>query len=174
MAILPIRHCLDPVLRKKCDAIQNLNQELVDLSDDMIETMYDSLGVGLAANQVGEASRLIVVDMGFKSESEKPDKHEPLVIVNPEITAFEGEQMGQEGCLSIPEIFADIERAKRVEVKGVDLDGNDVRLEAEGFMARAFQHELDHLDGKLFWDMVGKIRRDIMKRKFKKWLKENQ
>lgn len=174
MAILPIRNCLDPVLRKKCDLIQNINQGLVDLSDDMIETMYECYGVGLAANQVGVPERLIAVDLGYKSESEKPEKHEPLIIVNPEITSMEEEQMGQEGCLSIPEIFADVKRARRIEVKGIDLDGKDVRLEAEGYLARAFQHELDHLEGKLFWDMLGKVKRDILKRKFKKWLKENE
>ena len=174
MAILPIRNCLDPVLRKKCDLIQNINQGLVDLSDDMIETMFDSYGVGLAANQVGISERLIAVDLGFKKENEKPEKHEPLIILNPEITSMEEEQMGQEGCLSIPEIFADVKRAKRIEVKGVGLDGNDLRLEAEGYLARAFQHELDHLEGKLFWDMLGKVKRDILKQKKKKWLKENE
>ena len=172
MAILPIRNCLDPVLRKKCDRIQNINQELVNLSEDMIETMYESYGVGLAANQVGVPQRLIAVDLGFKQENEKPLKHEPLILINPEITAMEEEQIGQEGCLSIPEIFADIKRAKRVEVKAVDLEGRDVRLEVEDYLARAFQHELDHLEGKLFWDMLGKVKRDILKRKFKKLLKE--
>ena len=167
MPILTIRNCLDPVLRKKCGVIQNINQHLVTLSDDMIETMYDAVGVGLAANQVGEASQLIVVDLGFGTE-----KHDPVVIVNPVITASEEEEIDQEGCLSIPDVFADIPRFKRVEAKGVDLNGKDVRYEVEGYLARAFQHELDHLDGKLFWDMLSKVKRDILKRKFKKKLKE--
>jgi peptide deformylase len=169
MSVLPIKNCLDPVLRKKCDLIQNITQNLVDLSADMIETMYDARGVGLAANQVGISSRLIIVDLGFDGE-----KHDPLIIVNPVITASEEEQLGQEGCLSIPEVFADVKRFKRVEVKGVDLDGKDIRLEAEDFLARAFQHEMDHLEGKLFWDMLGKVKRDMLKRKFKKILKEAQ
>jgi peptide deformylase len=169
MSVLTIKNCFDPVLRKKCDLIQNINQNLVTLSEDMIETMYSATGAGLAANQVGVSSRLIVVDMGFKEE-----KHEPLIIVNPVITASEEEQIGQEGCLSIPEVYAEVKRFKRVEVKGVDLNGNDVRMEAEDFLARAFQHEMDHLEGKLFWDMLGKIRRDMLKRKFKKILKEMQ
>ncbi len=169
MSVLTIKNCLDPVLRKKCDLIQNINENLVTLSEDMIETMYAATGVGLAANQVGIASRLIVVDLGFKEE-----KHEPLIIVNPVITASEEERIGQEGCLSIPEVYADIKRFQQVEVKGVDLNGKDVRLEAEGFMARAFQHEMDHLEGKLFWDMLGKVKRDMLKRKFKKILKEMQ
>jgi len=169
MSVLTIKNCFDPVLRKKCDLIQNINQNLVDLTEDMIETMYDARGVGLAANQVGISSQLIVVDLGFKEEL-----HEPLIIVNPTITASEEEQVGQEGCLSIPEVFADIKRFKRVEIKGVDLNGKDIRLEAEDFLARAFQHEMDHLDGKLFWDMLSKVKRDMLKRKFKKILKETQ
>ncbi len=167
MPILTIRNCLDPVLRKKCKVIQNIDQHLVTLSDDMIETMYECVGVGLAANQVGEPSQLIVVDMGFGTE-----QHDPVVIVNPVITASEEEEIDQEGCLSIPDIFADISRFKRVEAKGVDLNGKDVRYEVEGYLARAFQHDLDHLKGKLFWDMLSKVKRDILKRKFKKKLKE--
>ena len=129
MSVLTIKNCLDPVLRKKCDLIQNINENLVNLSEDMIETMYAATGVGLAANQVGISSRLIVVDLGFEGE-----KHDPLIIVNPVITASEEEQIGQEGCLSIPEVFADVKRFQAVEVKGVDLNGKDVRLEAEGFL----------------------------------------
>ena len=169
MSVLTIRNCLDPVLRKKCGLIQNIDQDLVSLTEDMIETMYHARGVGLAANQVGLASRLIIVDLGFQEE-----QHDPLIIVNPVITAFEEEQIGQEGCLSIPEVYADIKRFQKVEVKGVDLDGKEVRLEAENFLARAFQHEMDHLEGKLFWDMLSKVKRDMLKRKFKKILKETQ
>lgn len=169
MSVLTIRNCLDPVLRKKCGLIQNVDQDLVNLTEDMIETMYDARGVGLAANQVGLASRLIIVDLGFQEE-----QHDPLIIVNPVITAFEEELIGQEGCLSIPEVYADIKRFQKVEIKGVDLDGKEVRLEADNFLARAFQHEMDHLEGKLFWDMLSKVKRDMLKRKFKKILKEMQ
>jgi len=169
MSILTIRNCLDPVLRKKCGRVENVDEELVTLTQDMIETMYRSIGVGLAANQVGVPSRLIVVDFGFNTE-----KHNPVTILNPEITDSEDEQDGQEGCLSIPEVFADIRRFKRVEVKGVDLNGKDVRFEVEDFLARAFQHELDHLNGKLFWDMLSRAKRDMLKRKFKKFLKEQE
>ncbi len=169
MSVLTIRNCLDPVLRKKCDLIENIEESLVTLTDDMIETMYNATGVGLAANQVGISSRLIVVDLGFKDE-----KHNPITIINPMVTASEEELIGEEGCLSIPQVYADIKRFQRVEVKGVDLSGKDVRLEVEGFLARAFQHEMDHLEGKLFWDMLGKVKRDMLKRKFKKILKEMQ
>lgn len=167
MSILTIKNCLDPVLRKKCDRIRNINGDLFALSQDMIETMFDAPGSGLAANQVGVPSRLIVVDLGIGT-----DQHKPVVIVNPEITAVEGEMIGEEGCLSIPDIFAAIKRSLRVEVKGVDLDGNDVRYEAENQLARAFQHELDHLNGILFWDALGAVKRDLLKRKFKKKLRE--
>jgi len=137
------------------------------LVHDMIETMYDASGVGLAANQVGLPSQLIVVDLGFGTE-----KSEPIVILNPKITASEEEILGEEGCLSIPDVLANVTRAKRVEVKGVDLTGKDVRYEVEDVLARAFQHELDHLDGKLFWDHLGRIKRNILQRKFKKILKD--
>ena len=169
MAVLDILEFPDPRLRTVAKPVEVVDDALRSLIDNMIETMYAASGVGLAANQVGISSRLIVVDLGFREE-----KHDPLIIVNPVITASEEEQTGQEGCLSIPEVFADVKRFLRVEVKGVDLDGKDVRLEADGFLARAFQHEMDHLEGKLFWDMLGKVRRDMLKRKFKKILKETQ
>ena len=167
MSILEIKNCFDPVLRKKCARIENVDEELEKLTQDMIETMYDASGVGLAGNQVGLPSQLIIVDMGFGT-----DKHDPIVILNPEITATEEEIRGEEGCLSIPDIMADVTRAKRVEVKGVDLTGKDVRYETEDFLARAFQHELDHLNGKLFWDYLSKMKRNILQRKFRKALKE--
>jgi peptide deformylase len=169
MSILEIKNCFDPVLRKKCSKVENVDEELENLTQDMIETMYDASGVGLAGNQIGLPQQLIVVDLGFGSE-----KRDPNVILNPIITASEDEIRGEEGCLSIPDIVAEVTRAQKVEVKGVDLTGKDVRYEAEGFIARAFQHELDHLNGKLFWDYLGKMKRDILLRKFKKMLKENE
>ncbi len=167
MSILTIKYCLDPVLRQKCALVENIDGDLVDFSKDMIETMYAAPGSGLAANQVGVSSRILVVDIGVGT-----DKPNPVTIINPEITASEDQILGEEGCLSIPEIFAEVKRAKRIEVKGVDLDGKDVRYETEDHVARAFQHEMDHLNGKLFWDMMSKMKRDMLKRKFKKILKE--
>jgi len=167
VSILKIVNCLDPVLRQACKEIQNIDEELSVLSQDMIETMYHAPGAGLAANQVGISSQLIVVDRGVGTE-----KKDPITIINPKITAMEEEQIGEEGCLSIPEIFAEIKRANRVEMKGIDLNGNDVRLETEGFLARALQHEMDHLEGILFWDKLSRVKRDILKRKFKKRLRE--
>ena len=133
----------------------------------MIETMYESGGLGLAANQVGLSSGLFVINISIQKEDRNP-----IVIINPSITASEDKEMGEEGCLSIPDIFTEVERAQRVEVKGYDLKGDEVRYEAEGFLARAFQHEMDHLNGILFWDNLGKVKRDILKRKFRKKLKE--
>ena len=167
MALLPIKNCLDPVLRKQCQIIKNIDGELVTLSEDMIETTLAAPGVGLAANQIGIPWRLFVVNMGVEA-----DKYNLITLINPEITAMEGSELGEEGCLSIPDMIAEVNRATQIEVKAIDLNGNDVRFEAKGYLARALQHEMDHLNGVLFWDSLGKVKRDIMKRKFKKKLKE--
>ena len=167
MALLPIKNCFDPVLRKQCQVIKNIDEELVILSEDMIETTLAAPGVGLAANQIGIPWRLFVVNMGVET-----DKDNLITLINPEITAMEGSELGEEGCLSIPDMIAEVNRATQIEVKAIDLNGNDIRFEAKGYLARALQHEMDHLNGVLFWDSLGKVKRDIMKRKFKKKLKE--
>ena len=167
MALLPIKNCFDPVLRKQCQVIKNIDEELVILSEDMIETTLAAPGVGLAANQIGIPWRLFVVNMGVET-----DKDNLITLINPEITAMEGSELGEEGCLSIPDMIAEVNRATQIEIKAIDLNGNDVRFEAKGYLARALQHEMDHLNGVLFWDSLGKVKRDIMKRKFKKKLKE--
>ena len=158
---------MDSVLRKKCLKVENIDETLVTLADDMIETMYAASGLGLAANQVGVTSDLFVIDVGIEKE-----KRDPVIIINPVITASEEEVIAEEGCLSIPEVFAQVKRSQHIEVKGYDLKGNELRYEAEGFLARAFQHEMDHLNGVLFWDNLSKVKRDILQRKFKKKLKE--
>ena len=160
---------MDSVLRKKCLKVENIDETLVTLADDMIETMYAASGLGLAANQVGVTSDLFVIDVGIEKE-----KRDPVIIINPIITASEKEVIAEEGCLSIPEAFAQVKRSQHVEVKGYDLKGNELRYEAEGFLARAFQHEMDHLNGVLFWDNLSKVKRDILQRKFKKKLKETE
>ena len=167
MALLPIKNCFDPVLRKQCEIVKNIDAELFTLSEDMIETTLAAPGVGLAANQIGISRRIFVVNMGAET-----DKDNLVTLINPEITAIEGSELGEEGCLSIPDVVAKVNRATQVEIKAVDLNGKDVRYEASGFLARALQHEMDHLNGILFWDSLGKIKRDILKRKFKKKLKE--
>ena len=167
MPLLTIVNCMDSVLRKKCLKVENIDETLVTLADDMIETMYAASGLGLAANQVGVTSDLFVIDVGIEKE-----KRDPVIIINPIITASEEEVIAEEGCLSIPEVFAQVKRSQHIEVKGYDLKGNELRYEAEGFLARAFQHEMDHLNGVLFWDNLSKVKRDILQRKFKKKLKE--
>ena len=167
MALLEIKNCLDPVLRKLCLPIENIDGELVTLAENMVETTLAAPGVGLAANQIGLPWRLFVVNIGVET-----DKDNLVTVVNPEITAMEGSELGEEGCLSIPDVISEVNRASQVEIKGYDLDGNEVRYEAQGYLARAFQHEMDHLNGVLFWDNLGKLKRDILKRKFKKKIKE--
>ena len=167
MPLLKIVNCMDSVLRKKCLEVENIDESLMTLADNMIETMYSVSGLGLAANQVGISSNFFVIDVGVEKE-----KREPVTIINPVITASEERIWGEEGCLSIPEVFAEVKRSQHVEVKGYDLKGNELRYEAEGYLARAFQHELDHLNGVLFWDNLSKVKRDILQRKFKKKLKE--
>ena len=167
MAVRNIKNCFDPVLRKQCEIVENIDGELVTLSEDMIETTLAAPGIGLAANQIGIPWRIFVVNMGFETENDNL-----ITLINPKITAIEGSELGEEGCLSIPDVVAKVNRATQVELKAVDLNGKDVRYEAKGFLARAIQHEMDHLNGILFWDSLGKIKRDILKRKFKKKLKE--
>ncbi|MBT3515805.1 MAG: peptide deformylase [Nitrospina sp.] len=167
MPLLKIVNCMDPVLRKKCLKVKNIDETLINLTDNMIETMYNASGLGLAANQVGVSSDFFVIDVGIEKE-----KRDPVIIINPVISASEEKVITEEGCLSIPELFANVKRSQRVEVKGYDLKGNELRYEAEGFLARAFQHEMDHLNGVLFWDNISKVKRDMLQRKFKKKLKE--
>ena len=167
MALRNIKNCFDPVLRKQCEIVKNIDGELVRLSEDMVETTLAAPGIGLAANQIGIPWRIFVVNLGLETESDNL-----VTLINPEITAMEGSELGEEGCLSIPDVVAKVNRAAQVEIKAVDLNGKDIRYEATGFLARALQHEMDHLNGILFWDNLGKIKRDILKRKFKKKLKE--
>ena len=136
----------DPVLRERAKEVTKFNSNLHKLLTDMAETMYDAEGVGLAAPQVGILKRVIVVDVG--------DERGLIEMVNPEIAESSGEQLGPEGCLSIPGISGDVKRANRIVVKGQDRNGEPFQVEAEGFLARAFQHEIDHLNGVLFTDIA--------------------
>jgi peptide deformylase len=169
MALRPIKNCFDPVLRKQCEIVKNIDGELVNLSKDMIETTLAAPGIGLAANQIGVPWRVFVINMGVGTDTDNL-----ITLINPEITAMEGSESGEEGCLSIPDVIVEVNRAIQIEIKAVDLNGKDIRYEASGLLARALQHEMDHLNGILFWDSLGKIKRDILKRKFKKKLKEQE
>ncbi|NLD47351.1 MAG: peptide deformylase [Clostridiaceae bacterium] len=134
----------DEILRKKSKLVEKVDDKLLTLLDDMVETMHSSNGVGLAAPQVGILKRVIVVDVG-----------EGIIkLINPEIVALEGEQLDSEGCLSIPGIAGEVKRPEKVRVKALDETGNNIVLEGEGLLARAFCHEIDHLDGILFIDKI--------------------
>lgn len=139
----------DPVLREVAREVTKFNANLKKLLKDMAETMYDAEGVGLAAPQVGISKRVIVVDVG--------DDHGLVEMVNPVIISREGEQFGPEGCLSIPNLNGDVRRADTIVVQGQDSDGNTFSVNASGFFARAFQHEIDHLNGILFTDLAESI-----------------
>jgi len=150
MAIRFIVKDPDPVLREKAKPVTKFNANLHKLLDDMAETMYHAEGVGLAAPQIGIEKRVIVVDTGEEDGG-------LMEMVNPEIIESEGEQLGPEGCLSIPGLNGDVRRALRVKLRGQDRYGNDITIEAKEFQARAFQHEVDHLNGVLFTDIAVKV-----------------
>ncbi|MDY0040712.1 MAG: peptide deformylase [Desulforhabdus sp.] len=167
MACIEICTYPDPILKQKAEPIENIDGEISRLIDDMAETMYKAPGIGLAANQVGKAIRLVVVDL------QRPEyEHGLLVLINPEIVSVSGETSFEEGCLSVPEYFATVKRAEQVTVCGIDQHGKDIQIEASGLLAVVLQHEIDHLEGKLFVDRLGPIARDIFRRKWKKRLKE--
>ncbi|WP_341282366.1 peptide deformylase [Paenibacillus sp. FSL H8-0537] len=149
MAIRIIVKDPDPVLREPAMEVTKFNSNLKKLLKDMAETMYDADGVGLAAPQVGISKRVIVVDIG--------DEKGLIEMVNPVIVEEEGEQLGPEGCLSIPNLNGDVMRSDRIVVKGQNSDGETFTVEAEGFLSRAFQHEVDHLNGILFTDLAESV-----------------
>ena len=167
MALLQVCTYPDPILRRKAVAVKKVDGEIRKLIDDMADTMYEAPGVGLAANQVGVLHRVIVVDV-----QRQDDEHGLIVLVNPEILSAQGEITWEEGCLSVPEYFANIKRFNEVVVRGIDRDEKPVEIKACGILAVVLQHEIDHLEGKLFIDRIGPIARDIFKRKWKKKLKE--
>ena len=164
MAKLEIITLPDPILRKLSTPIERVDDELRRLADDMLETMYDAPGVGLAAVQVGIPRRLFVLDVA--DEDEKPT---PLVLFNPEIVALGSEtRVHEEGCLSIPDFRVEIERPASLTLRYIDRDGNPREMDAEGLLATAIQHEINHLDGKLIIDFLSPLKRDMVVRKFKK------
>ena len=166
MAVLEIKRYPDPVLKKKARPVEEINGELQALIDNMVETMYAAPGIGLAAPQVGETKRLIVVDVSTKEQ-----KHPLLVLINPVIVSFEGRIDSEEGCLSVPGYTSTIKRAESVLVKGVDREGRPMEVEAMGLLARVLQHEIDHLDGILFVDRMSPIKREFFR---KRYLKRNK
>jgi len=164
MAKLPIITLPDPLLRKVSARVERVDDDLRRLMDDMLETMYAAPGLGLAAVQVGVPRRLLVLDVA--EEGEEP---QPLCLVNPEIVTLGPEpRLHEEGCLSIPDVRLEIERPSSLTVRYLDREGAWKELEAEGLLATAIQHEINHLDGKLIIDFLSSLKRDMLVRKFKK------
>lgn len=157
----------DPVLREVCAPVDTVDDDIRALSDDMLETMYDAPGIGLAASQIGILKRMFVLDVA-KEDAPK----EPMVFINPKIVwSSEDASVYQEGCLSIPEYFEDVERPAEVMVQFLDREGAEKEIRANGLLATCVQHELDHLDGKLFIDYLSKLKRDRVIKKFTKQAK---
>jgi peptide deformylase len=155
VSLLAIHVLGSPILREETKPVAGITDDLRRLVDDMFETMHAAQGIGLAAPQVGRTERVAVVEV----------EKDPIVLINPEIIAHSGSDRAEEGCLSIPDIYGDVERAARVTVRALDLEGNVFEREATDLVARAFQHEIDHLHGKLFIDYLGFLkRRGVMAR----------
>jgi peptide deformylase len=161
MAIREIVEFPDPRLRTKAQPVAVFDAELRQLAADMLETMYEAPGIGLAATQVDVHRQVLVLDVS-------EEKNAPMVIINPRIVEREGQQVYQEGCLSVPGIFADVERADRIRVEAQDLDGKPVVIEADGLLAVCIQHEMDHLAGKLFVDYLSPLKREMVRKKLEK------
>jgi len=157
------------VLEKVAEPVTNVTDAEIKLVQDMIETMYKAPGVGLAANQVGVSKRIMVTD---PSSGEK--KNQVVTMLNPEIVAVDGEQFEEEGCLSVPGFSSTVVRPKKVVLRGVDLNGKEIVVEGSDLLARAFCHEIDHLDGKFFLDHISFLKRDMIKRRIKKMIRQGK
>jgi peptide deformylase len=161
MAKLSILEFPDPRLRTRAKPVERVDAPLRQLIDDMFETMYDAPGIGLAATQVDMHLRFMVIDVS-------ENKDQPLVFINPEILLRDGEQVCQEGCLSVPGIFADVARAERIAVRALDRDGKPFEMQADGLLAVCIQHEIDHLEGKVFVDYLSPLKREQVRKKLQK------
>lgn len=168
MKTLPIVLLPDPILRKRSRPIERVDADLHKFAGQMLDTMYEAPGIGLAAIQVGEPRRMLVIDL---SKDDEPK--DPHVFINPEILDSASERsIYEEGCLSIPETFAEVERPAEVTVSYIDLDGKKQEMRATGLMATCLQHEIDHLNGLLFIDHISRLKRDMVIKKFRKLAKE--
>ena len=165
MAIKQILRFPDPRLRKKAVSISEVTDKIRQLADDMLETMYAAPGIGLAANQINVQKRIVVMDVSEEKDS-------PLVFINPEIINKEGEREYEEGCLSVPEAYEMVTRADKVSVTALDRDGNSFELDADDLLATCIQHEIDHLDGKLFVDYISNLKRQPIKKRLEKQHKQ--
>jgi peptide deformylase len=161
MAKLAILEFPDKRLRTQAQPVTVFDAALKQLAADMLETMYEAPGIGLAATQVNVHKRLLVLDVS-------EDKNQPMVLANPKIISSEGSQTYQEGCLSVPGIFADVDRADRIRVEAQDVEGKSFTLDADGLLAVCIQHEMDHLVGKLFVDYLSPLKRELVRKKLEK------
>jgi len=161
MAILNILHFPDPRLRNKAKSVEVFDENLQQFVDDMLETMYQAPGIGLAATQVNDLRRVVVIDISEGHDS-------PLSLVNPEIIERDGEEISEEGCLSVPGIYEKVVRADHIKIKAQNAQGETLELEAEGILAVCIQHELDHLNGKLFIDHLSTLKRQRIRKKIDK------
>ena len=162
MSALSIRTYGDPVLRKRAKEVARVDDRIRKLATEMLRTLKDAGGIGLAATQVGEELRIFVVDRSqFQLETS------PLVVINPVIVASSGEQMEEEGCLSLPGTYADVSRPQEMTVKGMDLDEKEILIEARGTLSRVLAHEIDHLDGVLFVDHLSSLKKRLLSKKLK-------
>jgi peptide deformylase len=170
MAIKPLVILPDPQLKRVSEPVTAVTPDIRVLAADMLDTMYDAPGIGRAAIQIGVAKRVVTIDLAKQDE-----ERSPIVFLNPEIT-WESEEMAlyEEGCLSIPEYYEEVERPAVVKVRYLDLDGKTREIEADGLMATCIQHEIDHLDGVLFIDHLSKLKRDRCVKKFAKQAKERE
>ncbi len=169
MALLRIRKFPDPVLKNAAQPVENIDGSVASFLDSMTQTMYAAPGVGLAAPQVGDSRRLVVLD----TDHENIGKH-LLKLINPRIVESDGSILWEEGCLSVIDFTADVQRASKVLVRAWTPDEKEIDLEADGLLAIALQHEIDHLDGKLFIDRISRIKRELYRRKLAKLIKEGK
>ncbi len=171
MALREVVQFPDPRLKQVSAPVEDMTDEIRELARDMIEVMYDEPGIGLAAPQVGASLRLFVIDTEWSDEEVGPN---PLVVVNPEISDREGKITWEEGCLSVPDYTATVERDATITLRGTDLDGQPIEEHAEGLRAVCIQHEVDHLDGVLFIDRISRLKRSLYVKKRKKQLADEQ
>lgn len=169
MADTKIRKYGSDVLRQVAEPVEEITDEIRQLANKMLRAMYDSEGVGLAAPQIGISKRIIVLDV----DPYDPDC-EPIALINPEIVERTGKEDSEEGCLSVPDVRGEVKRSENVTVEALDLDGNMVRIEATDLLARAIQHEIDHLNGVLFVDHLGRLKQQLIKKQLRKIKKETE
>ncbi len=168
MPVLQIITYGNPTLTKKAEEIKNIDKIIVELAQDMINTMHAAPGLGLAAPQVNVSKRLITIDTSLGEDSQSL-----IILANPELISQDGEVILEEGCLSVPDIQEKVARPIRVVVKGTDLEGQEKIIEAEGLLARVICHEIDHINGKLFFDRLSPLKRNLIKKKLKKLGQKN-